>query len=82
MHHAPRTRRSEGEISELLNEALKKTVVCRGVPFGPIIQRDTPGDGTAHLQDNPSGSCQRAFIAIRSQLQSGISIAPFEKGYY
>ena len=82
MQHDARTRRSESEISKLLNEALKKTAACRGAKFGPIIQRNTPGDWTVYLQGNPSGSCQRAFIVIRSELQERISFAPYEKGYY
>lgn len=82
MHSHQRLRRSESEISKLLNEALGNTPACRGAKFGPIIQSDVPGRWTVHLQGTPSGSCQRAFIAVRSELQAQISIAPYERSFY
>jgi len=82
MHSQRRSPHNESAISKLLNEALKKAPACRGAKFGPIIQSDIPGDWTAYLQGNPSGSCQRAFIAVRSQLQERISITPYEKDFY
>ena len=79
MHSNPQLRRSESEIAKLLKQALKESPACSEAHFGPIIQSDIPGDW---LQGNPSGSCQRAFIAVRSQLQERVSITPFEKGYH
>ena len=74
--------RNEAEITKLLNEAMHKVPACRWAHFGPIIPSDIPGRWTAHLQGNPSGSCQRAFVAVRCDLQERIDIAPYEKGFY
>lgn len=81
MRASPRTYRTESEISKLLNELLKRTPVCRGAKFGPIIQRDVPGEWTVHLRGYPSGACQSAFIAIRSDLQHQIALKPYERSF-
>ena len=80
MRSNPQLRCSASEIVKLLNQEIEKTPACLGAHLGPIIQRDIPGGWTVHLHGNPSGSCQRAFIAVRSRLQEILSITPFEKG--
>jgi len=81
MREGQRTHRTESEITKLLNELLKRTPACRGAKFGPIIQRDVPGEWTVHLRGYPSGACQSAFIAIRSELQHQIALKPYERRY-
>lgn len=79
MHRHQQLRRSESEISRLLSKALGNSPACLGAKLGPIIQSDIPGRWTVHLQGDPSGTCQRAFLVARSELQEQILIAPYER---
>ena len=82
MRGNPKILLNDAEITELLKKSMQKVSACQWAKFGPIIQSDIPGKWTVHLSGNPSGSCQRAFIAVRTDLQDRIEIAPYEKGFY
>jgi len=71
---------NEETLYELLKQELSKHRSCNGAVFSRIVPRNQSGDWTVHLEGQPSGGCQRAFLSVRSELQHSFALRPFMKG--
>ena len=71
---------TEETLYDLLKQELSKHRACHGAIMSRIVPRSQTGDWTVHLEGNPSGGCQRAFLTVRSELQHLFALKLFTKG--